>query len=124
MSEKYLTLGEALKAAVDDGAEIGVSIGFDTFKYDYDSYAFIWMKTRAPMHNLYWKEGSQFYIIKKKKRLLTIPELFEKFPEAKFDLCGDLSLNDMRAIGNGDLYAFGGTDLIGYEADDDLLVDV
>lgn len=52
--------------------------------------------------------GQKFKVVEKKKRLMTIVEIFEQYPDARFDEVGVLEFDDTRRITPQEFKELGG----------------
>ena len=105
MSEYNLTLGQAMQRAIDDGVtiigEYGISVKVvggnlvDTEDFGIVSGPLDW-------------HGQKFKVVEKKKRLMTVVEIFEKYPDARFDRHGALDFDNDRHISPKELKDLGG----------------
>lgn len=115
MSKEYpLTLGQALQAAVDDGATIEANRNGYTMRLVDGTLVDTPDNNEIP-NPLRWPDSVKFRIVPKKMRLLTVPEIFEKFPDACFNTDGDLLLQvgDGGSIPSDRLSRLGGTNIEG-----------
>jgi len=107
MSEYNLTIGEAFKAMLDEGATVH-TVGVSPIRISDGVLIYADME-REVLKPFHWG-NCMFKIVEPKKetyRLMTMVEILEKFTDAKFDELGQLRFKDGRVLYSSDFKRLG-----------------